>query len=305
MDYDYEMDEFDEILPFRNQYKYTHLEQYEEHELLELFSIEIVLRYIDFHSILIQEEYYTKKESESDEEFEKRMDYEDFIAVQKFDEEFIDKFGLCIEDLVNFFLLYPYNVHYDEGPTNNEVHVKTHCQFDILNIDLDLNLSEKQLISIIIKHKTEFDDNNTNAIDLLNKIHNIFSCKIKTSFSNFPEGFTEKKKAMIDALFTFDYVVARKEDITRLNAELRNDYILTKNNIITNYRMGGIDKHIKKRNLKEAEDDYKKLILTKPTLNTSSDNCYFKEETFLQSNILPGNAKKNFYIIQKLIINRI
>ncbi|MFY9073711.1 hypothetical protein OZZ08_02035 [Malaciobacter mytili] len=273
--------EFDSILPFRNQYRYTHLEQYEEHELLEMFSIELVLRYIDFHNTMIQEETYYKMESESDEDFEKRMDLEEINLDNELDEKLVKNFGLHTYEMASLFLMHPYNGYYDDSSSENIT-----CRYYIkqpsnLNIDLDLNTPLEDLISTITKHKTKFDKNNSEAINLLNKINESYANKVKNAFSDFKGTFTEKKKVMIDALFTFDYVEARNEEIIRLNSSIEDEY----NQAI--------------------EDIENESIIKKPSLNTSSNNCYFKEEQFKTSTIPPGTAKKNYYKIKDLITNSI
>lgn len=301
MNKNYEIDEFDTILPFRNQYKYTHLEQYEEHELLEMFSIELVLRYIEFHNTLIQEKTYFQMESETDEEFERRLDLEEFNLTKKVDAKLFKNFGLDTYEMSSLLLMHPYH-GYSEDNITTRYYIK---QPNILNIDLDLAKPLKELIATIEKHKKEYDDNNSNAINLLNKINEAYSNKIKEAFSEFKGTFAEQKKIMIDALFTFDYVEARDKEVKRLNEETQSDYKKNLLKIADNYKKGFINEEDKKQSEVDALNEQNELIIDKPTLNTSRENCYFKEELFSFSKIPPGTAKKNYYKIKDLITNSI
>lgn len=300
-DLDNDIDEFDTILPFRNTYKYTHLQQYKENEILELFAIELVLRYIEFHKILILEEFYDTIDGETDIEFETRVYLEGLESEEKLNKQLIEQFGLNTEELTNFFLVHPFNGCYNDDSSDMRIHIYCKNKTNILNIELDLNLSQEELISTIIEHKKNFDDTNLRSINLLGKVNDIYSDKIKAAFTHFPDGFIEKKKAMIDALFVFDYVISRQKEIGKLNTEIKHNYNKTKIDIINRYNKGYMTKETKEAFLKDAHNEYKDLVIPYPTKNTSSDNCYFKEEIFKLSKIPPGAAKKSFYIIQALI----
>lgn len=300
-----EVDEFDSILPYRDKYKYTHLDQYEEHELLEIFSIELVLRYIDFHNTLIQENTYYKMDSETDEEFEIRLHLEEINLNNELNKKLLRNFGLDTYEISSLFLMHPYNEYYDENSSENitcKYYIK---QPNILNIDLDLNKSLEELISTVTEHKKEFDYNNSNAIDLLNKLNEVYANKIKIAFSDFKGTFAEQKKVMIDALFTFDYIEARNEQISRLNKTIEDEYNQAIEDIKDSYEKGIINKKTKEQYEEIEKDKKNESIIKKPSLNTGSNNCYFDEELFKISTILPGTAKKNYYKIKDLITNSI
>jgi len=290
------IDEFDRILPVRNSYKYQHIERYNEDELISVLCVELILRYLDYHHMMISKKVYEKSEFETDEEFHKRIYLEDCRESQEFDEMLLKAFGCDSYEIASMFLMHPYNESVNQGT----------FKFRFQNtaesiVEIDLNLSEEVLIDKVLKSKHEFDKNNI-RLNILKRINAVYANKIENAFINFPSRFAEKKRAIIDALFSFDYIKIRNEEIERLNQEATKDYE-EKKAIINKL---DISKYDQKQQLKDLEDEYNNdMLIQEPNLNTSSSNCYFKEEHFIQSNIAPGTAKKNFYIIQHLITDTI
>ncbi|MBU1777987.1 MAG: hypothetical protein KJ899_15280 [Gammaproteobacteria bacterium] len=293
-----EIDEYGGILPLRSAYKYMHLEQYEEHELIQAFCVELILRYIDCHNMMIQETVFEQVEDETDEEFEKRMNLEELRLSEELDERLIKHFGLDTSEIASIFLTHPYSTEYSD---DIKIQFRFPSKSNILNVDIDLSLSEEELISMILQHKKKFDENEE-VLDLLNLINELYSQEIKNAFKDFPNRLIEKKRAMIDALYTFDYIQMRDKEIGKLNQEAREDYEAEKEEIISK----SIDEYNKKQELEDLEIKYNKdTKISRPSKNTSSKNSYFKEERFKQSKIAPGRAKKIFYIIEELITETI
>jgi len=293
-----EIEEYDNNIHKRTDYRYRHLEQYDENELMQVFSIELILRYHDYHKILEQETFCERLDSESEEEFDIRMDLCQFERLQKLDEQTTRHFGLLLGEISRMYIMHPYN---DFTQENDEVTILIRCpsQTSIINIDLDLNLSEEELIAIVLKHKKSFDDN-SKVIDFFKRVNDIYADKIQVAFTDFPIKFSEKRKAIIDALFIFDYIQDRQNAINELNEEAKNSYKESEASILKDTLT---DEKNKKRKLKEIQIEYKNSLIKMPSFNTSSKNSYFTEELFQQSKIPSGTAKKYFYIIKNLITN--
>ena len=289
------IDEYDTILPRKDSYKYQHIKQYHEDELISVFCVELILRYLDYHDMMIEEKIYTKLEFETDEEFEQRMDFEDYKYFQESEKNFKKIFGFDSAEIAYIFLMHPYN-----NLCNNEYVWQYKTPKEQI-IEINLNLSKKVLLKMVLNAKQKFDEN-SRALEILDRINAVYAKKVQNAFKNFPKKFVAKKKAIIDALFSFDYVVIRNKEIKRLNQESTESYAEEK--AIINKE--DIDKYDKKQKLKDLEHTYKNdFFIKQPSLNTSSSNCYFTEEYFLKSNITAGRAKKNFYIIRDLITDLI
>lgn len=249
--------EFNEIaLPDYNDYRYQNLYNYEkEKEFINAIYIEFIIRSIAYNHLLLKPLFseLETNELETEEEFEIRYEIDVGNQEKEIDNILTQHYGLGYQEMNALEMAYTHSFMNVLDKENISMQLK-YPESPIQTLQLNFDLTEKELVDQIVKMKENYKLEQSSIFNFNEKLNQDYLNQANEVLKKFPKSFVKKQDLIIKALFTFDFIQAKKLDIDYKNQQIKVKIQAESIKIEQKYKKLIDEKNIEKQNVKDNPD---------------------------------------------------